>query len=420
MSNYTTETYQTKREIINFTGIITKNCSKPVINQAMDFTYGILKNDSVLVSNIARASDSKAKLANKIDSMCHHLSTVADPFCNEMKRNYLKEIKKYIPKNPVILLDDSDIAKPYGKKFENLCDIVDASNPKKSTTKGYRVCEAVVLSTKEKQPLPVYSKVYSTISKGFKSEKDETMKSIDAVLSIIEKKGTFVCDRGYDDVKVFEKILNNGHDFVIRLKKTRNVTCKGKTKNTGELAKQRKGKIKMSMYFQNEKKECYVSHTRVGLKKIPGETFTLVIVYGLSEEEPMLLLTNLSVKSKQDVHQIVRDYFYRWRIETNFRTTKQVLGWEKIRIRNLKGFNTLNMYVMFCMGFVGIQAEKVNTKTMSILYVERSQTLRLDLCYWCGCILTGISEILKRACSGIEKYKHKRTRPTYKQLAFRI
>lgn len=337
-----------------------------------------------------------------------------------MKKNYLNEVKKYIPSHPVALLDDSDLAKPYGRAFEDLCDIVDASSPKKSITKGYRVCEAVVLSTKEKQPIPVYSKVYSTISDGFKSEKDETMQSIDAVLGIVEKTATFVCDRGYDDVKIFEKIMNNGHHFVIRLKKTRNVICKGKVKNVGELAKQRKGKIKMNMYFQSENKECYVSHTRVELKKIPGVTLTLVIVYGLSEEEPMLLLTNLSVKSKHDVHQVVRDYFYRWRIETNFRTTKQALGWEGIRIRNLKGFNTLNMYVMFCMGFAGIQAEKVNSKTMSILYVERSQTLRLDLCYWCGCILKGISEILRRACSGIEKYKHKRSRPTYKQLAFRI
>ena len=43
--------------------------------------------------------------------------------------------------------------------------------------------------------------------------------------------------------------MNNGHDFVIRLKKTRNVICKDKVKNAGEIAKQRKGKIKMNMYF---------------------------------------------------------------------------------------------------------------------------------------------------------------------------
>lgn len=75
-----------------------------MINQALDFIYGILKNDSVLVSNIARASDSDAKLPNKIDC----------------------------------LLDDSDIAKPYGRKFEDLCNIVDASSTKRTITKGYR------------------------------------------------------------------------------------------------------------------------------------------------------------------------------------------------------------------------------------------------------------------------------------------
>lgn len=89
------------------------------------------------------------------------------------------------------------------------------------------VCEAVVLSTQEKQPLPVYSKVYSTVSDGFKSEKEEIMKSIDSILSFIKKKATFVCDRGYDDIKIFKKIADNDHNFVIRLKKTRNVICKG-------------------------------------------------------------------------------------------------------------------------------------------------------------------------------------------------
>lgn len=69
----------------------------------------------------------------------------------------------------------------------------------------------------------------------------------------------------------------------------------------------------MNMYFREGDKEAYVSHTRVKLPKYKDE-LTLVLVYGLSEEKAMMLLTNKKVKDKRDVHQVVRQYIKRWRI----------------------------------------------------------------------------------------------------------
>ncbi len=47
--------------------------------------------------------------------------------------------------------------------------------------------------------------------------------------------------------------------------------------------------------------------------------YELVIVYGLSEERPLILLTNRSIHSKEDVIKVVRLYFYRWRVEEYFK-----------------------------------------------------------------------------------------------------
>ena len=55
---------------------------------------------------------------------------------------------------------------------------------------------------KEKQPISLYSHIYSTESKEFKSMNGETLKSIEYIKSIIEKKCTFVCDRGQSFVWV--------------------------------------------------------------------------------------------------------------------------------------------------------------------------------------------------------------------------
>ena len=74
---------------------------------------------------------------------------------------------------------------------------------------------------------------------------------------------------------------------------------KGKSKKVEEIAKTRKGKIRMSMYFKEKEKEAYVSHTRAELPKYKGMPLTLVLVYGLSEEKPMMLLTNKKIKGKK-------------------------------------------------------------------------------------------------------------------------
>lgn len=45
------------------------------------------------------------------------------------------------------------------KKFEDLDDVIDASDLDKKITKGYHVCKSVILTEKEKQPISVYSKI---------------------------------------------------------------------------------------------------------------------------------------------------------------------------------------------------------------------------------------------------------------------
>lgn len=107
-----------------------------------------------------------------------------------------------------------------------------------------------------KQPISLYSHIYSTESKEFKSMNEETLKSIEYIKSIIEKKCTFVCDRGYDAniyYEYYEYFLKEecNDEFIIRLTEKRKLMFKGKSKKASEIAVKRKGKIKMNMYFPN-------------------------------------------------------------------------------------------------------------------------------------------------------------------------
>lgn len=79
--------------------------------------------------------------------------------------------------NPLILLDDSEIVKKYGRKFEDLCMVRDAS-----------------------------------------STNDETLKSIKYVKEVLGRRCTYVFDRGYDRNSYFDYFLlenKNKDDFII-------------------------------------------------------------------------------------------------------------------------------------------------------------------------------------------------------------
>ena len=71
----------------------------------------------------------------------------------------------------------------------------------------------------------------------------------------------------------------------------------------------------------NEEKELMISYTKAVLPYNKHE-YTLVIVYGLSEEKPMKLLTNIKLEEKEEVIKIVRLYLSGCRIEEHFRGKK--------------------------------------------------------------------------------------------------
>ena len=148
-----------------------------------------------------------------------------------------------------------------------------------------------------------------------------TKESIDTVRKIFKRKCNMVFDRGYDDNKIIDYVSKTDN-IIVRLDDNRTLLFKGKKKKVHDVAITRKGKIKMELWFDdNEKHEVYVSHTRAVLPYNKKE-YNFVIVYGLSDDYPLLLLTNREIKSKDDVIKIVRLYFYRWRIEEYFRSKK--------------------------------------------------------------------------------------------------
>ena len=423
MNYFTTDLYETKREIVNYSKKLSFGLSKSNEKFVMDMQYGIAKNQSVLLSDISRALDENIDLRYTIERLSDRLGSFGQDDIDILRSHYNQLVLKNIGDEPLVLLDNSEIIKKYGKKFEDLCLVRDASSLKDDIYPGYHVCEATVVTQKEKQPISLYSHIYSTESKGFRSMNDEAIKSIGYVKKVIESRCTFVCDRGYDAGAYYDCFLDtneNKDDFIIRLKESRTLLFKGKPKKVGEIVQKRKGKIRMNMYFSKKDKAVYVSHTRAELPSHKGKTLYLVIVYGLSEEQPMMLLTNKTIKNKEDVHRIVRAYMSRWRIEENFRFKKQQYGFENMRVRTLKAMNTLNTLLMMHIGHIGMLAEKINRKLLVIKMIERGKSIKEKAYLWYYQISRGMKEILKYAHNGIKEFEETREKKPYAQLQLKL
>ena len=244
MNNFTTNTYEMKREIIIFSNKISKGLNKKETKFIIDMEYGIAFSGSTIISNISRSLKEEIKLKNTIERLCDNLNTFVH--YDELYNNYVEVIGDIYGDEPVALFDDSNISKIYGKKFEDLDAVIDASSLDKKITKGYHICVTVTLTVNESQPISLYSQIYSCKSKEFKSMNDFTLKSIDAVKSALKRKFTGVFDKGYDDNKIIDYMGDNY--FVIRMNDRRNFLFEGKKKNAYQEALKR-NTIFISLFF---------------------------------------------------------------------------------------------------------------------------------------------------------------------------
>lgn len=404
MNYFTSNTYEMKRKVVNFSKLMANGLSKPETKFISDMIYGISAAKDIKISKVARTLNENIKLDNTIERLCLHLNNFSDN--EKLRENYYKFANTMIPEYPIVIFDDSDISKIYGKKFEDLDIVKDGSATKETYTPGYHMCNAVVLTKNEKQPLPIYSKIYSSKSNDFESANKETYKSIDAAKELTKRRSLMVFDRGYDDKKLFKYVLKSGNDILVRLKKNRCFMFKNKKRKVEEVYDSRKGKIKMILNFQGKKVDAYVTYTKV---KIPEEKeeYTLIFVYGLSEKEKMILLTNVDIKGTE-VRKIVRNYLYRWRIETYHKAIKEEYNYEDLRVRKLKAINNLTEIFNITLGLIIRQIEEMDNKLLSIKIIYEAKILREKVEVKITQYAVGIHNMLSRAHNGIKDYFKKK------------
>ena len=411
MDNFTINNYEMKRDIINFSKKICEGASKPETKFTMDMIYGISKSKDILLSSIAGALDEDTKKAYTIDRLSDNLS---NDLSNSINENYCNLAMDSLGENPVFLIDDSDIIKPLGEKFEDLGIVRDGSSRNKSYEKGYHYTEIVGLTQNKKQPISLFSKIHSSTQKDFVSANDITFEGIDKIVNMLNKrkqKGIFVNDRGYDNNLIFNHYFEKNQYFIIRLKENRKVYCNHRWHKITAIRDSHKGKIKMNLLFQGEEKECSVSVIKVQITA-KKKWINLVLVYGLGET-PMMLASNIPIKSKEDVIKIARCYLDRWRIEEYFKFKKQEYNFENFRVRTLKSINNLNKMLTYTIGLIALLSEKIGKREFVNKIIKESKSLKDNVYLWFYQLARGIYNILSKTKCGIRDWQNIRKAKQY-------
>lgn len=404
MNNCTMNTYEMKREIVNFSKKICKNSDKPTSKFASDMIYGILKSKDILLSSIADALQEKTKKANTIDRLSNNLALDLPESIDGAYKNLAIDT---LGNNPVFLVDDSDVIKPLGKKFEDLGIVRDGSSKNKSYEKGYHVTEIVGLTENMRQPISILSKIHSSTSKEYISANSVTFQAIDSICDLLDKrnlKGTFVNDRGYDNNKIFNHYFDKKQYFIIRLKENRKVYWSHKWYPITAIRDSRKGKVKIKVMFQGEEKECFVSVLKVQITA-KKKWLNLVLVYGLGDT-PIMLATNIDIKSKDDLIKTTRLYLNRWRIEEYFKFKKQEYNFENFRVRNLKSINNLNKMLTYAIGLIAMLSDKIGRRKFVHTIIKEANQLKNKVYLWFYRFSRGIYNILKMAKTGVKEWQN--------------
>ena len=415
MAYFTTNAYSLKREILNFTNKISKKLSKPDRKFTADMTYGMLASGSCLLTDVVDQLHETSRKVNSVERLTRHLnrSTPAKAL-----NSYLSVIRKWIPDEPVIHIDDSDIVKPDGYKFEALGIVRDGSkstDKKNIYEKGYHVTEACVM-TQSRHPVSIFSEIHSSQEKNFTSINDVTFSAMERGAAMFGR-ATFVMDRGYDDNKMFLKLDELEQDYVIRLTARRKLYFHGKWIPATQLRNQRKGKIKTPLVYKGKSHDAYLSHVKVQITASKKDIY-LVLVYGITEH-PMMLATNKEITSKEDVIKVAKTYFSRWRIEEYFRCKKQMFRFENFRVRKLAAINALNFYITLCMAFLAHISMKPETNALKVSIIQKADPVKekVHFCYYR--LAKGISGILSYAKEGVRLW-FRTKRPSYRQLCLKL
>jgi hypothetical protein len=418
MSNDNILASNLKRGILRFSEKISKGLTRPGFKFVSQMIYGILASQSCHLSKIGRALDEKIRLKKTIERLSRNLLEFKDG--ERVQENYMVKVKKCVTDKSILILDDSDVTKPCSRKLEGLCAVRDGSTGEIGV--GYHTVGASVPTPGTKQPLGVYTRIYSSCEKDFVSADEETLKALRFLSNHFEKKNIRALDRGYDANVYYEYLIDKKEKFVIRAKKNRDVIYKDERMNILTLANRFKGKYSLKFKKKDGKTaDCKISIVPIKLPCRPNHDLNLVICRGLGYE-PMMLITSLHSEDTRLSVVVTKVYLMRWRIEEYYGFKKQQFDFEDFRVRSLQSIRNLDLFLTIAIGYIGMMSTKVEERVTVMILIDISKRIHKTPNFLFYALADGLFAVFARAKQGVAHLLRKKPKDPhlsfFKDLGF--
>jgi hypothetical protein len=331
-------------QIERFSGKVSRGLGRPSARMVREVLVGMQARGSVRLSEIGRALGEPTELKKVIERLGRHLKR---PEVRErVQANLLEEGAARVGEETLVIVDPTDITKPYARKMEHLARVRDGSTGE--LTNGYWCLPVVAVERGSAEVVPLYQALYSQRAEDFVSENEEVRKATRAVLEATGGRGVVVIDRGGDRRELLRPLVEEGRSFVIRMRGDRHVEHRRGRWAVREVAARCRPRHGATVVREDGTGEK-VYRLRFGgtTVRLPGSPapLTLMVVWGLGKE-PLMLLTSLPRGSRKRAWRIVESYLGRWRVEETIRFIKQSYGLEDIRLLTYERLRTMAVLVM--------------------------------------------------------------------------
>jgi hypothetical protein len=376
-----------------------KNLSLPSKKFLRDGFIGLIRAGQPVVCQMARhLPNQRTKFLSRLDRIEGHL--VEDSNFDDQLKDVLPEIwlpyfKDYTP----IILDLSDIAKPYARKMDYLATVRDGSTGE--LVNGYWLLEAYA-SISHKNPVPILLQPFSHEEPYSPGQNPIVHKAIHKIFELTGGRGVMVIDRGFDAIIMFEDWLDNKYRFVARLVGKRHLLRFSGGQwvpiQSRILAEQTPTPHYFSKAIKRHGKVIF-RLSQVGWVKVrlPGreEDLTLVVSRIAGEDTPLMLLTNLPVENADDARRILRYYIRRWECEEAIRFLKSQVHLERVRTFRWSAICRLVLLATLVMIYLGWIVEE--HPQMGERLISFGQPLPSEPDFLIYRLLTGLTEVIN-AC----------------------
>lgn len=422
--NYSLIANRLRAKIGQFSGYLSKDLEKTLSRFVSEAIYGILYNQSVLLTQIGRSLQSRVSLKKIEERFCRQLKK--PHLWLEIQKRVLEHASDKIKERPLLILDLSDIHKSHARCMEHLAYVRDGSTGH-LYSRGYYTNQVIGCELNSKEVIPLYHELYSKKDPQFKSENKQVMKAINLVSNHTSNKGVWVMDRGADRLRLYEELLHyykpeKSKDFIVRMIGNRHLMYKGKSIQTLELAHRCNTPYAQTIVKHKNGKQLIFNIT-FGFMKVKLPTFLhqdlyMLVVKGFGKK-PMMLLTTLPLrKNRKVLYEILQSYLKRWSIEETIRFVKQSYDLENIRVLSytrLQNMMALLLAVFYFQSVILSGSQKLMAMSGHVLKAAKRVFGIPNFKY--HSISDGLSSIFKKSPGKIRIF-HKKHNPNQLQFGF--